>query len=83
MRFWTPPPPHLYFTQPISTVHPQNQPILKPPSPPQCGRLLSVAPNWPTSRSENTENIESKMKYGMNNSVAFWNIHVKLNRKRF
>ena len=32
--FWHPPPsPRLRFTQPISTVCPQNWPILEPPSP--------------------------------------------------
>ena len=40
-----PPPPRLHFTQPISTIRPQNWAILETPlPPPQCGRHMYMVP---------------------------------------
>ena len=35
-----------HFTQPISPVRPQNEPLLQASLPPQCGRHKWMAPKW-------------------------------------
>ena len=42
-KFWgllTPPPPRPHFTQPISTIRPQNLAFLEPPLPPLSADVI-------------------------------------------